>query len=291
MEQRNPNNGEFRHNIRKIDEIYKYGGEFYKKIIDERGGFKDFISEAYEGFEHSPQNLSLKRPNMTKIWNLPFNSGGFLYGSSLGHVHPKSDFEVQEIYEFHSYGGMLISSDGLNRLYVCRPCDKVVVPADCTMTILNFFYGVMKSIDMANPLENKSSKEIIEQKGPMIAFYHTGKNAEANHYEPYFSEIFGPKVVFPVSGDVKMKINKEYRELGIKDDEIIEFNINSNWNSLAENILKRRKEFERYNIEVIEGNRTIRCKGRKGEVYSLDLPLEYLVRDEGKKVHKLLGMI
>ncbi len=281
-----------RHNIRKIEEVYKHGGEFYRKIIEERGGFDDNVKEAYEGFEHAPENLNVKRPNITRIWNLPLKNGGFVYGSSMGHIHDNYNFDVQEIYEFANYGGMVISDDRDIRFYVCRPKDKVIVPPNCMMTIFNLSYQVLETMDMANPLTNGSSKEIlIEKKGPMIAFYHTGEGGSEYYSDSYLSRRFGNAVKFSKNGNAEIKLNKNYEQFGIGEDLAIDFRIDSSESSLVENILKNKDELRKYNIDVLEGKRIIDCIGRDGNKYIFDWPLGDLARSRDKVVHRALGMI
>lgn len=279
-----------RMNTRGINEIYKYAGEFYMKIIDERGGFCGFITEAYEGFEHFPEELSFKVPNITRIWNLPCNSGGFMYGSSMGHMHDKYEFDVQEIYEFDNFGGMLIADNNV-KLYVCKPRDKVIVGPNCMMTILNLSFRKLETLDMANPLTNGSSKEIVKEKGPMIALYHTGNTNEDRCPDFSLSSRFNQPISLPTSGVVIMRLNKRYEQFGIRDDVAIEFDIDNKEDSLLENILRSREELAKYNIEVVEGNRVIECVGRDGRMYCLDGLLGDIARGQEKKLHKMLGMI
>jgi len=275
-------------NVRGIEEIYRNGGEFYKKIIDEGGGLCESVREAYEGFEHSPGDLIAKRPNVTQIWNLPLKNGGFLYGSSLGHVHKEYDFDVQEIYEFANYGGMLISDKDSVKFYVCNPRDKVVVKPDCMMTIFNLSYRILETRDMANPLTNGSSKEIlIDKNGPMMAVYHNG--GDECYDDSYLSGRFDDKICFSKAGNVEMRLNKNYEQFRIKEDSVIDFMIEDYEGSLVENILENSGQLERYNIEVLEGKRIINCKGRDGIEYALDWPLGDLIRD--KIVHRVLGMV
>ena len=278
------------YNIRSIDDIFKYGEKFYMDIIDENGGLPEFITEAYEGFEHFPRNLSFKIPNITRIWNLPFNSGGFMYGSTMGHVHAQYDFDAQEVYEFCDYGGMLIANEEGIKLYACKPKDKVIVSPACMMTIINLSFKKLETLDMANPLTNGSSKELVKKKGPMIALYHLSGSVDKYH-DLYLSSRFDKKISFPTDGKVIMKLNKNYEKFRIRDDISIEFDIADNESSLLESILSNREEFARYNIQVIEGKRAVECIGRDGRLYCLDGLLGDIARQEAKMIHKMLGMV
>ncbi len=276
-----------------MEDICRYGGEFYKKIIDEKRGFVNFIREAYEGIEHKPENLREKLLNITRIWNLPFNAGGFMYGSTLGHKHENYDFDVQEIYEFWNRGGMLISFNEGSKLFVCKPGDKVVVPPKCMMTILNFSVDELETLDMANPSENASSKVILEEKGPMITFYHTGMQ-NGNLYcssfkcSSYLSQRFGRRIEFPLEGVVKMRLNSQYENFGIKEDAEVEFFVRDG--EFSGEIIRKRDELARYNIEVVEASGSVSCNGRDGKSYRISEPLEKLVVRSDKIVHRILGI-
>ena len=285
---------EYRHNVRGIEEIHKYGKEFYRRLIEERRGFLDCVLEAYEGIEHKPGEFSEKLPNITRVWNLPFNAGGFMYGSTLGHRHENYDFDVQEIYEFWNKGGMLISFNEGNKLFVCKSGDKVVVPPKCMMTILNFSVDELETLDMANPSENASSKAILEGRGPMIAFYHTGMQ-NGNLYcssfkcSSYLSQRFGRRIDFPLEGIVKMRLNSRYDNFGIKEDAEVEFFVCDG--GFSGEIIRKKDELARYNIEVIEASDSVSCKGRDGQSYIISEPLEKLVVRRDKIVHRILGMV
>ncbi len=272
--------------IRGIGEIWECGGEFYKRVIEERGGFQHNIKQAYQGKENSPKDLTKKLPNITQFWNLLFNSRGYMYGSSMGHVHPSADFFVQEVYEFLGPGGMLIASDDETKLYVCKSGDKVAVPPGCIMTLLNFSYENLFTLDMSNPMQNPSSKIRIKERGPMIAFYHIG---DSNDFKAADFKTFRAHV--PVSGNVKVEFNSNYRQFKIQEDERFHFRIGSKKESLYEELINRKKRFEKYNIEIIEASPNLRLKDRNGKSHQLTSPLVKLVTDKDKPVHKLLEMV
>lgn len=294
-------NSGFRHNLRGIGEIHKYGGDFYRAILNRVGGFSDFVRDAYEGFEHRPSNLKEKICNITRIWNLPLNAGGFLYGSSLGHVHSDADFQTQEIYEFLNYGGMLISSEEGSKLYVCKPGDKVVVPSCCMMTILNFSFGELETLDFANPSENESSKSILisGNRGPMLAFYHTGMNGKDRYCSlfncsSFLSHRFARRIDFPTHGIVKMRINSKYNgfyRLNIIEDMEVEFKIGNEDGDLVSEILENRDKLKKIGIDVIECGSSVSCIGRDGRSYCLRDSLESLVAANDKILHKVFGII
>src|SRR3989338_62224 len=197
---------EYTHKPRTIHEIHEHGHGFYKRIIKEHGGIPDSFREAYIGWENcskdsSPEELSKKQPNVTYLWNIPFNGTGFLYGSTLGHKHPSLDFLVQEIYEFFGFGGMLISRGKSTQLYICKKGDKLAVPTDCTMTILNLSREPLLTLDMANPRENPSSKDYLkEMNGPMLALCHLGNSKS---YKYNVDEVKPCRLV-PMEGTVRM---------------------------------------------------------------------------------------
>ncbi len=286
----------FRHNIRAINEIYKLGGNFYYDLIKSRKDFLENIYEAYEGFEHRACDET-KMPNLTRIWNLPFNSGGFLYGSSMGHLHPQSDFDVQEIYEFLGYGGMLISSKNETKLYLCGKGDKIIVPPDCMMTILNLNFKELETLDMANPKENESSKDILlkDLRGPMIVLNHTGMQRKNEYsssfiYSSFLSHKFREKIILPLGGIVKMGINSKYENFKINQNEEIEFIIGSDESDLVNEIFRKRNEFRKYNIEIIEAEKGVDCIGRDRRHYRICDSLERLAISSDKLIHNILGM-
>ena len=300
----------YKQKVRAIYEIHKHGNEFYRGIIDPHGGLEKDLQFAYEGIEHSPDDLSQKLPNQTHLWNLPFADKGFLYASTMGHVHPKDPTkrpQVQEVYEFYGQGAMLLSSQGKSRLIVCESGDKVAVPTDCMMTLFNLSQDQLMTFDMANPQNNSSSKDILEKReGPLLAFYNTGNPTK-----------------------VKLKINKRYSEFGIcntkeeyppgffSDENIaydesgfssgagigdfdktktpdlestIEIQLNPTEDTLSKAILRNASQIGEHGIQVKQASPSIKCVGRDGVTYWLSRPLWELVLDKNKPVHRLLGM-
>lgn len=252
--------------MRKIDEIQKYGGKFYKEIADAQGGWKAGFSDAYAGFEDQRIGRE-KLPNVTRLWNLPFQQGGFMYGSTLGHTHPPYPFAVQEIYEFWGHGGMLISLKDEMQLWLCRPFDKVLVPPDCMMMILNFSES-LTTLDMANPLENKSNKKILEEKqGPLLAFYRDHDKS------------------------VRLEFNRLYGNSAGGDTTLMYFQPREGEDALYQEIAESSRELEEYHINVRRAQPVVEGAGRSGKVYRLDKPLTELVLSEEKPVHKMLGIL
>jgi len=217
-------------NKRSLRQVLELGGDFYKEILKQAkqqglGRLEDF-DFAYEGFEHAPEDPTEKLPNITHIWNLPFSKKGFIYGSSMGHSHPPADFDVQEIYDFFGYGGMLVLQDKNTKLYVCKQGSRILVPPSCMMTILNFSQNNLFTLDMANPQQNQSSKDVVKKKGPMMALYNLGNN------------------------DVRIKFNTRYKIFRNNPD--IDLTISSSEESLYEQLLNRKNDFEKLNVEVID---------------------------------------
>ena len=294
----------FNHKVRSIEEVHVNGGDFYKNIIDERHGFLDCVKEAYEGFEHWPptdHRLDAKIPNVTRLWNLPFNSGGFMYGSSMGHVHKKYDFDVQEIYEFLNFGAMLIASnkDRAIRMHVCEPGDKVAVPPDCMMTILNLSFDELVTLDMANPYENESTKEVLieERRGPMLALYHTSRDTlnsySTSHFcSSFLSHRFNDRVVLPLDGIVRMKLNKKYSGIyNVPDADVgLDFIIGSDNGDLADEILKHKDGFASCGIDVVKAESSVGCIGRDKDVHWIYHPLERLVTSSDRNIYDIFGM-
>ncbi|MBD3252959.1 hypothetical protein GF386_04460 [Candidatus Pacearchaeota archaeon] len=275
--------GHYRTKKRLLSEIVGYGGDFYERIYDSRGGFLN-IPYAYEGMESSPKKPSQKIPNITTLWNLPFNRGGYMFASTMGHHHPPGDFPIQEIYEFLGYGTMLISSEKETVIYLCRPGSKLTVPPDCSMTILNLSHQKLTTIDMANPKKNKSDKTEIEQKGPMIAIYNTGSS-------PYSEEVSLNQGSYrlPLGGTVKMVLNSRYQQLGLRKDAIVEFRTGIGAESLLEKILEKERELKELGIRVSCAEQTLEIETSQKR-FSID-SLERISLDSDKLLHHILGIM
>jgi hypothetical protein len=130
---------------------------------------------AYSGAEHKGE---LKRPNITVIPNLQTKDGPIVFGSSMGHHHDDEQPlpRAQEVYEFQTYGALLIDRDGRDtvELWVAKPGDKAVVPNLCNMTLYNLDDEThpLITLDFANPDRNKSNKDLIFDYGPILLGYY-----------------------------------------------------------------------------------------------------------------------
>jgi hypothetical protein len=127
----------------------------------------------YSGAEHRGNP---KLPNVTFIPNLPI-VGGSLLGSTFGHQHTQRQTgdtrPFQEIYEFQSYGAMLLRSEKSTRLITLKPGEKVIVGTDENMTLFNLDECPLLTLDYANPEMNSATKDLEKRIGPPIAILRT----------------------------------------------------------------------------------------------------------------------
>jgi predicted dehydrogenase len=138
-------------------------------------------SVAYSGSEHSG---SPKKPNITIIPNWEtkesrgLSSPYTVMGCTMGHCHPKepSGYRIQEVYEFQSYGIIVIDREnGEPFLWVAKDGDKAAVPNGCHMTIYNLGdeSHPLITLDFADPDRNPSDKkEFIKRYGPILLIYY-----------------------------------------------------------------------------------------------------------------------
>jgi predicted dehydrogenase len=160
-------------------------------------------SPVYSGAEHKGDP---KLPNITVLPNIPtrrartmqlrFDQKTFgigrdldlrmptgqevtLFGCTMGHWHGQTDCPdgVQEVYEFQSYGALVIDwpeSDEVE-LWVARDGDKVAVPQQCHMTLYNLddLDHPLVTLDFANPKRNYANKELVGRIGPILLAYYT----------------------------------------------------------------------------------------------------------------------
>lgn len=139
----------------------------------------------YSGAEHKGNP---KKPNLTVVPNLAvatkpdahdLDPPRFVLGCTMGHEHPESSGRrVQEVYEFQSYGVMVLATRaGPPEIWVARDGDKVAVPSGFYMTIYNLGgeYNPLITLDYADPVRNSSNKDDAKQFGPiLLAWYNRG---------------------------------------------------------------------------------------------------------------------
>lgn len=176
---------------------------------DFKKNFQNLFSEDYEAFarryhliEQTPVYSGAehkgdpKLPNITVLPNIPtrraramhLESFPFtvptgqevtLFGCTMGHWHGQTDCPdgIQELYEFQSYGALVIDrpeSDEVE-LWVARDGDKVAVPQQCHMTLYNLddLDHPLVTLDFANPDRNYANKELVRRIGPILLAYYT----------------------------------------------------------------------------------------------------------------------
>jgi predicted dehydrogenase len=137
-------------------------------------------SAVYSGAEHWGDP---KKPNVTLVPNLAAKeSRGIdrpltVMGCTMGHFHPKtfSDGRAQEVYEFQSYGLLILDhGKGDLELRVARDGDKVAVPSGCHMTLYNLGDqdNPLVTLDFADPDRNLSNKDLARRYGPPLLIYY-----------------------------------------------------------------------------------------------------------------------
>gem|GEM_PF-4779947 len=270
----------YKFNPRFVDELHNIGGVFVDNIAARAGGLNEMYDGGvvlYEGAVHQPKDLSQKLPNMLILGPVHLNNGTMLYGSTFGHEHTRKGGETyQEIYEFtDGYSALLTTSrDGVRiswaNLTVGAPGTKTPVSGTSTMTLFSLEPARCSLLsDMANPLDNPASKDVMKAKGAMMALY---KSREC---------------------PLEIYLNSKYAVFGIDNDVVIPLSPKS---EKAEDIAQALIEakdmlWEKYKIQIREAQPSIRCVGPRGSGdIILDGSLEEMARSEAKKLHKLLGL-
>jgi predicted dehydrogenase len=95
----------------------------------------------------------------------------------MGHYHLPipSTYRVQEVYEFQTYGMLILDREvGEVEMWVAQEGDKVVVPNGCHMTLYNLGDedNPLITLDFANPQENAANKELVSKCGPILLVYY-----------------------------------------------------------------------------------------------------------------------
>jgi len=99
-----------------------------------------------------------------------------IFGQTFGHHHDNENEGMQEFYEFHGHGAMIIDKDntGTVDVIVAKKGDKIAVPTHCNMTILNLGSNPLMTLDYANPSNNRANKKLQERIGPLFCAYIDG---------------------------------------------------------------------------------------------------------------------
>ena len=158
-----------------------------------------------------------KLPNITVVPNLStLESRGlgrplWVFGSTMGHYHPAEPFgyRIQEVYEFQSYGMMLLDKEnGEVEMWVAQDGDKIAIPTECHMTLYNLADkdNPLIALNFSDPDRNESNKNLIREWGPiLLAFY--------DDFEVFFTlnrnYINNPKHSAGVRLDIPLKEDRE----------------------------------------------------------------------------------
>lgn len=244
--------------LKDIFEIWKHYQTFGLPPLNFRGGEK-----IYWGAEHRGNP---KLPNKTEIPNNTSYPYGVLIGTTFGHEHTQLETGdtrlAQELYEFLTYGAMLLQGKGYANLVLCRPGEKTLVRTDESMTLYNMSEKPLQTLDYANPEKNSASKKLQQKIGP-------------------------PMLIWKTNYELTFRTNREYRERGLFTGWKSSVTIRSNETEekLFELICAQRHEFAEAGINLIFG-------GNIPEALQEDFskPLEQLVTEKNHRLYNALGM-
>ena len=241
-----------------IEPIWRHSEKFRFPLPNFRGE-----ETIYSGAEHTGNP---KLPNVTFLPNIVHYPYGSLVGSTLGHQHTqyekKDSRQFQEIYEFTTYGGILLRKGGSAKLIFAKPREKVIVGTDENMTLLNFGEKPLITLDYANPQMNSATKDLEKKLGSVIAIWKTD-------YELTF------------------RINPAYQEERILDGERnnISLRTSKREEALYAEIRNKRSLFSEAGIDIAFGEN---LPGWLKEEFAK--PLEQLVNERNKMLLELLQM-
>jgi hypothetical protein len=158
----------------EFDRYFRFNRE---RVIQVEGQAKK-VDSIYSTAEHRGDP---KHPNITVIPNLTTIEGRGLpkplrvFGTNMGHYHPVESDRVQEVFEFQTYGAMLLDRElGEVELWVARDGDKVAVPTGCHMTLykLGDLDFQLITLNFSDPDNNPSNKLLISRYGPIMLGYY-----------------------------------------------------------------------------------------------------------------------
>jgi hypothetical protein len=244
--------------FKDVFEILKHYEIFGLPSLNFRGE-----EEIYWGAEY---NKTPKKPNKTEVPNIIIYPYGSLMGTTYGHEHTELENGdtrlAQELYEFLTYGAMLLLGKGYANLVLCRPREKVLVRTDESMALYNMSDTPLQTLDYANPKKNSASKKLQKEIGPPMIIWRTG-------YETTF------------------RTNPKYRERDLFNGRRNSVTIRSKESEekLFELMSTQRQDFAEAGINLIFGG-NIPAALQK----DFSKPLEILAEEENEVLLKLLNM-
>lgn len=139
-----------------------------------------------------------KLPNLTYVPDhaviyKPTIEEVLLFGDTKGHHQDMPGKKrMQELYEYHGFGAMVIDNDGKETInfVFAKPGDKIAVPNQCHMTIYNLDTVPLNTADFANPNKkslnyNAANKEMQNQIGPVFCIYQNWNEVVFKFNEKY----------------------------------------------------------------------------------------------------------
>jgi len=150
----------------------------------------------YSGAEH---NGVPKLPNLTVVPNFAVTETHdspdtapprFVFGCTMGHQHPEATQgpRVQEVYEFQSYGLVVVQTNCITpTIWLAKDGDKVAVPSGCHMTLYNLGdeHNPLITLDFADPTRNPSDKQLVGEFGPVLLSYYSDRDVVFTLNETY----------------------------------------------------------------------------------------------------------
>jgi len=165
---------------------------------DEPNANEDGHATVFSVAEHRPDAKDLQRlPDITVVPNLTIKnthsliSPWIVFGSSLGHYHPLTEFgyHVQEVYEFQSYGAMVLDhGDGRVELWIAQAGDKIAVPTSCHMTLYNLNYHPLITLHLAQS-NHDPDESIVRKYGPILLAYFNDSEVVFSLNSPYINNL------------------------------------------------------------------------------------------------------
>jgi nucleoside phosphorylase/predicted dehydrogenase len=162
------------------DEFDRFFRLSRKRIARAAGGGALESPLVYSSTEHSGEP---KLPDITVLPNLTTKESRgarsplTVFGCSMGHYYllPASDPRIQSVYEFQSYGMMVLDCEqGHLELWVAQEGDKIAVSGGCHMALYNLGDddNPLIILDFQNQQRNMIQRNLASKYGPSLLTYY-----------------------------------------------------------------------------------------------------------------------
>lgn len=158
----------------EFDRYFRFSRERIIQVEGQPKGVESIYSTAEHVHDPKLPNLTVI-PNLTTTESRGMAKPLWVFGTNMGHYHPFDFDRIQEVYEFQTYGAMVIDRElGEVELWVARDGDKVAVPSGCHMTLYNLgdLDFPLITLNFSDPKRNPSSKSLISRFGPIMLGYY-----------------------------------------------------------------------------------------------------------------------